>query len=575
MMFRRWILALAVAAAVPACGGGSGDRAETPPGRAYYVRPGGSDSNPGTSPELAWRSLNRLALQRFEPGDAVLFEGGRTFTGSLLLTPATNGATAAHPLRLGSFGPGRAVISSPGTGGITALDVAALRIENLVFDGGNPQAGGFGIAFIGSGPAVKEGIFVADVEIRNYSISLFVSSDSIPGGFRDIRLERLHVHGNGAGPNLFGHWAVPAAASGNHYGIEKVLVRGLHAHGNTGFGIPDSGAALVLMNARDVVVEDCVIRDNGGDSPSPAGGANGASAITIYDGADVVLQRNEIFHQRYSPTTQADNSGIDIWAVDSVVQYNYIHDNEGWGMTLGGSDPSGDPGANWPSERLKIRYNVFENNGRQLPRPKPFVNFMGAQLLIFGKPRDFDIHNNTFFSRRVEPPIHPARVEGMVYLYGVPGTAPVNIRLRNNIFVAGDNVAFVEVASPEVSAGLRFENNAYLDGPATGRITWGAARYDSLAAWSAATGQEPVVREGRAADHLCDPGRGGTRYPDPPGSLAAYNLRPGSPLIDAGLDLRALFGLDPGPRDFRGSPLPAGPRFDIGAHEWRPGDGCP
>ena len=37
--------------------------------------------------------------------------------------------------------------------------------------------------------------------------------------------------------------------------------------------------------------------------------------------------------------------------------------------------------------------------------------------------------------------------------------------------------------------------------------------------------------------------------------------------IDAGLDLRSLFGIDPGKRDFFGNPIPQGKGYDIGAHE--------
>ena len=50
-------------------------------------------------------------------------------------------------------------------------------------------------------------------------------------------------------------------------------------------------------------------------------------------------------------------------------------------------------------------------------------------------------------------------------------------------------------------------------------------------------------------------------------SLVAYTLQSGSPVIDAGLDLQALFGTDAGPRDFYGVPIPQGGGLDIGASE--------
>ena len=49
-------------------------------------------------------------------------------------------------------------------------------------------------------------------------------------------------------------------------------------------------------------------------------------------------------------------------------------------------------------------------------------------------------------------------------------------------------------------------------------------------------------------------------------SLDAYALQSGSPLIDAGLNLTALFGLDAGGVDFAGRPF-AGPAPEVGALE--------
>ena len=51
--------------------------------------------------------------------------------------------------------------------------------------------------------------------------------------------------------------------------------------------------------------------------------------------------------------------------------------------------------------------------------------------------------------------------------------------------------------------------------------------------------------------------------------LAEYQLREGSPALGAGLDLRKEFGIDPGPVDFYGNPLPSEGRPSIGAHEAR------
>jgi hypothetical protein len=60
-------------------------------------------------------------------------------------------------------------------------------------------------------------------------------------------------------------------------------------------------------------------------------------------------------------------------------------------------------------------------------------------------------------------------------------------------------------------------------------------------------------------------GAGLIMNPEELATLHEYNLLPNSPALGTGVDLRARFGLDPGGRDFFGSPLPVGARPAIGA----------
>ena len=77
-------------------------------GTTYYVSASGSDSNSGTSPSQAWRTVGRVNRQALSPGDAVLFAGGQTFSDSDL-EPASSG-TAGHAIVFGSFGQGDALL---------------------------------------------------------------------------------------------------------------------------------------------------------------------------------------------------------------------------------------------------------------------------------------------------------------------------------------------------------------------------------------------------------------------------------------------------------------------------------
>src|SRR5947208_16534051 len=46
----------------------------------YYVSATGNDSASGTSPQAAWKTIARVNAKDFNPGDRVLFQGGKTFT---------------------------------------------------------------------------------------------------------------------------------------------------------------------------------------------------------------------------------------------------------------------------------------------------------------------------------------------------------------------------------------------------------------------------------------------------------------------------------------------------------------
>ncbi len=56
---------------------------ETYTGNAYYVSPEGNDENDGLSPETAWATLDKVQSADLQYGDAVLFECGGTWYGTL------------------------------------------------------------------------------------------------------------------------------------------------------------------------------------------------------------------------------------------------------------------------------------------------------------------------------------------------------------------------------------------------------------------------------------------------------------------------------------------------------------
>ncbi len=109
-------------------------------GTTYYVSRSGSDSNSGTSPSSAWRTVNRVNRASLRAGDGVLFEGGATFSDSTLM-PSVSGA-AGSPVIFGSYGQGNAVLSQ----GVWFKGYDYLAFEHLTIGPeGNLQGTGDGV----------------------------------------------------------------------------------------------------------------------------------------------------------------------------------------------------------------------------------------------------------------------------------------------------------------------------------------------------------------------------------------------------------------------------------------------
>ena len=70
---------------------------------AYYVDADfGDDSNDGTSPERAWKTIAKLNETVFQPGDTILFKAGCSWEGETF-KPQGNGEEG-NPIYVGKYG---------------------------------------------------------------------------------------------------------------------------------------------------------------------------------------------------------------------------------------------------------------------------------------------------------------------------------------------------------------------------------------------------------------------------------------------------------------------------------------
>jgi hypothetical protein len=368
-----------------------------------------------------------------------------------------------------------------------------------------------------------------------------IPADNSKSGFRDVRITNCVAHDNvHTGIYVCGHYR----AIGPGYANEDVYVGHCTAYGNSGTpGYHNhSGNGIFIAQVDRGLIERCVAYENGFLCDFAGGGPIG---IWTASANAVTIQHCESHHNR-TGAGSVDGGGFDFdgGVTNSIMQYNYSHDNDGAGYLVY------EYGAPYPFHGNIVRYNISQDDGRK--------NGYGG-IWCGGPIRDCEIYHNTIF---LSPP-ESGRPSGL-------RARGENVRFCNNLIIATGGLSLVDGQS---GPGLALHGNTYWTPDGQFRIVWNGKVYTDLEGWRQATGQELV--EGGATGLTVDPklvgpGKGGTINDAAKLSqLTQYRLDARSPVIDAGLDLPARFGLEVGPSDYFGNTIPQGGGYDIGAHEAR------
>src|SRR5262249_41531984 len=159
----------------------------------YYVSAAGDDKREGTSPERAWRTVERANRQSLRPGDRLLFRGGDAFEGNLVVT-ANGTPSATSPITVGSYGQGKGTIRAGNGTGIASENTAGLVIRDLIAEGKdrrNNHNSGISVLNTLSGAKRLEFIRIENVEAHGfgkYGIAIGAwPADHSQSGFRDVR----------------------------------------------------------------------------------------------------------------------------------------------------------------------------------------------------------------------------------------------------------------------------------------------------------------------------------------------------------------------------------------------------
>ena len=502
----------------------------------YYISTTGNDGAAGTSIATAWRTVDKVNATAFGPGDHILFEGGETFAGGIWLHNGSYG-TPTQPIVLSSYGTGRATIASGASFGFYAQNTGGVELRQLAFVGaGRLSNTNSGVVFyIDSNNTHLEHLRLEGLEVSGYQNSgISVGSWNGTSGFSDVRITDCQLHTNGeAGLSSYQFFPLQGQAHHNWY------VGNCKAYDNAGRAeIKDrhTGNGIVLSGIDGVVVEHCQAYDNGRLNANPSGGPVG---IWGWACNNLVIQLCESHHNQSGTAIDGGGFDLDGGCTNSVMQYNYSHDNQGAGYRLAQFPDAA------PMHDLTVRYNISENDARGYNQGAIELWSSGAS----GGIQRADIYNNTVV---LSPPADGSRPKA-VYITSCGFS---DLTLRNNVL---QTTGGLPVVSTVCVAGLRMEGNCYWSSGALLAVEWSNATYNDLQAWRTATGQEQLAA-GRATGLHADPQMS-------PQSATTAPL-PTSPVLAAGIDLLIEFNISPGVRDFIGNPTPQAPAHgNIGAFE--------
>lgn len=511
-----------------------GDAANSVPSSVtYYVSPRGHDAADGTSRATAWRTLTRASKATLRPGDRLLFEGGYQYSGHLRLGPA-DGGNPRDPVLVSSYGQGHATISSPASG-IVVFDTGGIIIRGLVMVGQaamSPADSGIQM-YSDRARGMLRHVVIDNVDISGFGFGIAIGAVHDGAGFSNVRVTRSSLHDNlNAGLVSYGPDYDPKAPGYAHHGIYVSDVRAFNNFGDPANVTRNTGSGIELGSVWTATVVHSQAYNNGGK-----GGAirEGPIGIWAFDSTGVLFA-HDVSHDNTSATVHDGGGfGLDRETSDSVMQYNLSYHNHGAGFLLYSA-------LNAPAPQVgnTVRFNVS------------YGDAVGDHHVYGAMTAGGWVKNGTFYQNTIV--LTRDNKQPVVKLTGILH----HVRMFNNILVAASGPV-VEVVPPlnkdlaqtMTTANVLLAGNDYLATAGPLFVQWGIhVEYFSIDAWRAATNEEQVG--GRSTGLTVPP-----LFVGPlsgPRGGAAFALRKSSPLIGAGLNLLALFGIQPGPVDYSGMP---------------------
>jgi hypothetical protein len=492
---------------------------------AYYIDSDrGNDSNAGTIKKPI-KSVRELNLRLQKRAADVYFNGKETFDGTLIMNGIKG--TASNPVRVKSFGEGKAVINGGNAGAVKIDSCSYIWITDLDIRGNGRNNGN-----------KTNGLSISHTQhckVENVNASGFQKSGIDLYDCNESEVKKVIAVDNGfCGINIMG--------SERKFSC-KIMIHDCTAENNPGDPTNldnHSGNGILVGVSDSVTIDHCTATNNGWDMPREG---NGPVGIWTWESDHVTIQYC-ISYKNKTAKNAKDGGGFDLdgGVTNSIIQYCLSYENQGAGYGLfqyaGASD--------WSNNT--IRYCVSINDAQTTAGA-------GGIFIWNGSNEISQLANCTIYNNVVTNSKAPL-------ISFENSSAHKNFRFCNNIFMGTDQPI------KGINSGSMFNGNVWWNAAGSSKFM----NFNNLAEWAKKTGQEML--NGHFTGIQEDPKFAGplvTNITDPYelNKLYGCTLQPDSPLKNKGLDLRSIAGLLCPVKDFFGNPVPMGAAAEPGIYEMK------
>lgn len=403
---------------------------------AYYVSSSeGDDANNGLSPLSPWASLEKVNSKRLKPGEKIFFKSGDKWSGQLEIKGK---GRIDSLIIIDKYGLGpKPRIDGWGANRYTLLlkNASYCTVRNLEItnQGAERKARRTGVLIQAINSGECHAITLDSLEIHHVNGSLVKKEgggsgifwenggDSIKSRFVDLKILNSHLHHCGRN----GITSSGYASRDKWYPSLKIVIRN-----NLLEQIPGDG--IVPIGTDGALIEHNTMRD----CPDILSHEEAAAGIWPWSADNTTIQFNEVSEHRAKWDGQGFDS--DYNCKNTIIQYNYSHDNYG-GFLLVCNDGNS-LGGNYNHGTLNsiIRYNISINDGIR-PYPTEREGWFSPVMHITGPVLNSEIHHNIFI---MDNKASKSIDNTFIKMDNWGDKWPISTAIYNNIFYAQQESKF-------------------------------------------------------------------------------------------------------------------------------------